>query len=55
MYFNSQINLNSGKIYVDSSKVYWNLRKRIIKFLNSDKFLLNLSSTQNLGVCDTLP
>ena len=34
------MNLNSAKIYLDSSEVYLNLRKRMIKFLNSDIDLL---------------
>ena len=32
MYVNQEINLNSAKIYPDSSKVSLNLRKRMIQF-----------------------
>ena len=34
------MNLKSAKIYLDSSKVYLNLRKRMIKLWNSDVNLL---------------
>ena len=36
MYLNSELNLNSANIFLDLSKVYRNLRKRMIKFWNSD-------------------
>ena len=32
MYLNSEMNLNSAKITLDSSKDYLNLRKHMIKF-----------------------
>ena len=56
MYLNSEMNLKSAKIYLDSSNVYLNLRKRMIKFsfsdtfLNADKFLLNLCLSLNLSM-----
>ena len=40
MYLNSEMNLKSDKNYLDSSKVYLNIRKRMIKFRNSDIDLL---------------
>ena len=40
MYLNSEMILNSAKIYLDSSKVYLNLRKQMIKFWNLDIDLL---------------
>ena len=40
MYLNSEMKLKLAKIYVDSSKVYLNLRNCIIKFGNSDTDLL---------------
>ena len=49
MYLNSEINLKLVKFYLDSSKVYLNLKRlisefheiQILTFLNSDTFLLN--------------
>ena len=53
MYLNSELNLNSGKMYLDSSKVYLNLRKRMIKFWNvyddSKIQILQISLTQFFG------
>ena len=40
MYLNSELNLNSAKIYLNLTKVYLSLRKRMIKFWNSDIDLL---------------
>ena len=51
MYLNSNINLNPAKIYLDSKKVYLNLRNseiHILILLNLDKFFLNLNSSLNL-------
>ena len=43
MYWNSELNLNSAKTYLDSSEIYLNLRKRMIKFWNSNIDLLKFS------------
>lgn len=40
MCLNSEMNLDSAKIYLDSSKVGLNLRKRMIKLLFTDIDLL---------------
>ena len=39
---NSEMSLNSAKIDLDSSAVYLNFRKRMIKFWNSDIDFFNL-------------
>ena len=36
MYLNWEMNLKLAKIYLDSSKFYLYLRKRVIKFWNAD-------------------
>ena len=55
MHLNSEMKSKSVKICPNSIKVYPKLRKFIVKLWNSDKFLLNSSSSLNLRACDTLP